>query len=57
MLEIFSTSLDEAIMNLKEKKYLRSWIQAAFVFSITWSFGGVLHQEDRHKVYMLAVIS
>ena len=47
LLEIFVTSLNEAISNLKEKKYLRSWIQAAFVFSVAWSFGGILEQEER----------
>ena len=49
LLEIFVTSLNEAILNLKEKKYLRSWIQAAFVFSVTWSFGGILEQEEKIK--------
>ena len=53
MLELFVSGLSEAIVNLKEKKYLRSWIQAAFVFSTSWSFGGLLNLEDRHKFDVL----
>ena len=31
MVEYFSSTLSDAIGNLKERKYLRSWIQAACV--------------------------
>lgn len=40
-------TLNEALPNLKEKKYLRSWIQAGFVFSLAWGFGGILLPRDR----------
>ena len=46
-LELFSTSMTEAIAGLKEKKYLRSWLQAAFLFSVVWSFGGALAPDGR----------
>lgn len=49
MVEYFSTCLSDAICNLKERKYLRSWIQAACVSSATWAIGGVLALQDRQK--------
>lgn len=39
--------MTEAIHGLKERKYLRTWLQAAFLFSVVWSFGGILASEDR----------
>ena len=47
MLEFFASTLSEAIGNLKERKYLRSWIQAACVQSATWTIGGTLSGKDR----------
>jgi dynein heavy chain len=47
MLEFFSSTLSDAIGNLKERKYLRSWIQAACVASATWAVGGILTGKDR----------
>ena len=47
MIEFFATTLSEAIGNLKERKYLRSWIQAACVTSLTWTIGGILTGKDR----------
>ena len=47
MLEFFASTLSEAIGNLKERKYLRSWIQAACVQSATWTIGGILIGPDR----------
>ncbi len=47
MLEFFASTLSDAIGNLKERKYLRSWIQAACVTSATWAVGGILTGKDR----------
>ena len=49
MVEYFSTCLCEAINNLKERKYLRSWIQAACVSSAIWAIGGILNASDKLK--------
>lgn len=49
MIEFFTSTLSEAIGNLKERKYLRSWIQAACVTSATWTIGGILADKDRSK--------
>ena len=48
MLDFFTATLSEAIGNLKERKYLRSWIQAACVTSATWTIGGILAGKDRN---------
>jgi dynein heavy chain len=48
MIEFFTSTLSEAIGNLKERKYLRSWIQAACVTSATWTIGGILAGKDRN---------
>ena len=45
-LELFETLLLDALPNLKERKYLRGWIQAAVVFSCVWSIGGCLETDD-----------
>ena len=47
MIEFFTSTLSEAIGNLKERKYLRAWIQAACVTSATWTIGGILKGKDR----------
>ena len=49
MVEYFSSTLSDAIGNLKERKYLRSWIQAGCVSSATWSVGAVLNSADKQK--------
>ena len=46
-MELFRTNLNHSIGNLKEKKYLRPWIQAAFIFSLVWSFGSLLDSAER----------
>ncbi len=47
-MELFATIMTEAINGLKERKYLRTWLQAAFLFSVVWSFGGILASEERY---------
>ena len=50
-LELFEIILLEALPNLKERKYLRGWLQAAVVYSCVWSLGGCLQsEEERAKV-------
>ena len=46
-LDVFTTTMTDSMSNLKEKKYLRSWVQAAFLMAVTWAFGGTMGQEQR----------
>lgn len=48
-MQIFRRSLTLAMPNLKERKYLKTWVQASLVFALTWSFGNVLDPEARLK--------
>ncbi|CAB4066115.1 DNAH [Lepeophtheirus salmonis] len=58
-LSCFTILLTEALPNLKEKKYLRMWIQAAIVVSIVWTMGSTLTIPDRSKfdVYLRDILS
>ena len=44
-LDLFERILIDALPNLKERKYLRGWIQAAVVYGSIWSVGGCLVNE------------
>ena len=47
---LFERVLLDALPNLKERKYLRGWVQAAVVFGSIWSIGGcLLDEEERVK--------
>jgi len=48
-LDIFEKILQEALPNLKERKYLRGWIQAGVVYSAVWSIGGKAGQSFFEK--------
>ena len=49
-LDLFERILLDALVNLKERKYLRGWIQAAVVYGSIWSIGGcLLDQDERVK--------
>ena len=50
-LELFDILLKEALPNLKERKYLRGWIQAAVVYSCIWALGGCLATEEERVVF------
>ena len=45
-LDLFERILVDALPNLKERKYLRGWLQAAVVYGSIWSIGGCLGNED-----------
>ena len=49
--ELFEILLLEALPNLKERKYLRGWIQAAVVYSCIWGLGGCLSSEEDRNVF------
>ena len=50
-LELFEILLMEALPNLKERKYLRGWIQAGVVYSCVWSLGGCLETEQDRAIF------
>jgi dynein heavy chain len=54
-LDLFEKILQEALPNLKERKYLRGWIQAGVVYSTVWSIGGCLENEDERNKFDLGI--
>ena len=50
-LELFQVLLQEALPNLKERKYLRGWIQAGVVYACVWSLGGCLADEGERAKF------
>jgi dynein heavy chain len=44
-LDLFRVLLAEALPGLKERKYLRGWIQAGVVYACIWTLGGCLADE------------
>ena len=48
---LFERILLDALPNLKERKYLRGWVQAAVVFGSIWSIGGCLLDEEERVIF------